>query len=434
MSTPKWQAWVIGGHVIRTCTSAAPASRTSFTSGPAVVPRTRESSIITTRSTFEVLAQRVELERDATIADVLRRFDECAADVAVLDQPVVEGDPALGRISDGGGDRGVGHGDDDVGLGRPLAGELDTELLADVVDVAAVPHRIRTTEVDELEGAARSTRLRGEHLCTVDLGAAQCDHLAGLHLVDVDTSECRKCTCLAGHRMPTVRQAAHREGSETPRVADGDHTVGGQDDQGERALPRRQGALDALFPGQPAGRGEHQCHHFGIAGGGEPESTIQQLLAQRRRVDHVAVVGQRERAVHRLHEERLDVAFGVGTGRRVPGVADGVIPDEWGKRLGAEDVGHEPDLLVHPRTAPVADGDAGGFLAPMLQCEETEERKLCDAVTVWCRYAQHPTLVLRGIVSGLLDVLRRQARHGQFRHDQLISNRATAARTRGSAG
>ncbi len=49
MSTPKWQACVIGGHVIFRWTSAAPASRTSFTSGPAVVPRTSESSIITTR-------------------------------------------------------------------------------------------------------------------------------------------------------------------------------------------------------------------------------------------------------------------------------------------------------------------------------------------------------------------------------------------------
>ena len=49
MSTPKWQAWVIGGHVIRRWTSVAPASRTSLTSGPAVVPRTSESSIMTTR-------------------------------------------------------------------------------------------------------------------------------------------------------------------------------------------------------------------------------------------------------------------------------------------------------------------------------------------------------------------------------------------------
>ena len=49
MSTPKWQGWTIGGQVMRRWTSVAPASRTSLTSGPAVVPRTSESSIITTR-------------------------------------------------------------------------------------------------------------------------------------------------------------------------------------------------------------------------------------------------------------------------------------------------------------------------------------------------------------------------------------------------
>ena len=38
----------------------------------------------------EVLGEGVELECDAAVADVLGRLDERAADVAVLDQPVVE--------------------------------------------------------------------------------------------------------------------------------------------------------------------------------------------------------------------------------------------------------------------------------------------------------------------------------------------------------
>ena len=94
MSTPKWQACVIGGHVMRTWTSVAPASRTSFTSGPAVVPRTSESSIITTRLPARFSREGVELQGDATVADVLGRLDERAPDVAVLDQPVVERDAA----------------------------------------------------------------------------------------------------------------------------------------------------------------------------------------------------------------------------------------------------------------------------------------------------------------------------------------------------
>ena len=42
----------------------------------------------------EVLGEGVELQRHAAVADLLRRLDERAADVAVLDQPVVERDAA----------------------------------------------------------------------------------------------------------------------------------------------------------------------------------------------------------------------------------------------------------------------------------------------------------------------------------------------------
>ena len=43
------QGWRIGGQATRTCTSSAPALRSSSTSGPDVVPRTMESSTSTTR-------------------------------------------------------------------------------------------------------------------------------------------------------------------------------------------------------------------------------------------------------------------------------------------------------------------------------------------------------------------------------------------------
>ncbi len=54
MSTPMKHGWRMGGQVMRTCTSLAPASRSMRTSGPVVLPRTMLSSINTTRrsSTF----------------------------------------------------------------------------------------------------------------------------------------------------------------------------------------------------------------------------------------------------------------------------------------------------------------------------------------------------------------------------------------------
>ena len=145
----------------------------------------------------------------------------------------------------------------------------------------------------------------------------------------------------------------------------------------------------------PAGGGEHQRHHLGVARRGQPEAARQQLVAQRRRVDDVAVVGEGQRAVHRLDEERLDVALVRRPGRRVPGVADRVVAGQRLQRLVGEDVRHEPGLLVDPGPVAVADGDAGGLLAAVLQGEQPEERELGDALAVRCRDAEHATLLRR---------------------------------------
>ena len=167
MSTPKWQAWVIGGQVIRTCTSVAPASRSSSherAGGGAAHQRVVDHH---DPLAGEVLGERVELQRDAALAEVLRRLDERAADVAVLDQPVVVRDAARPAVADRRGDRRVGDGDDDVGVGGRLGGQLLAEALADVVDVAAGPHAVGAAEVDELERAPRRRGGRRERLAAV---------------------------------------------------------------------------------------------------------------------------------------------------------------------------------------------------------------------------------------------------------------------------
>ena len=183
---------------------------------------------------------------------------------------------------------------------------------ADVVDVAAVPHRVGPGEVDELERAAGLARRRRERLAAVHLGALQRDDLAGPDLVDVDAAERRQRARLAGDGVAAVRQAADRQRPEAPRVADGDHPVGGQQHEREGALPRRQRALDALLPRacrrpRRASASSPRCRSSRSA----RSRLVEQLVAQRRRVDDVAVVGERQRAVHRLDEERLDVALGV---------------------------------------------------------------------------------------------------------------------------
>jgi len=364
----------------------------------------------------EVLRECVELECHAALAEVLGGLDERSADVAVLDEAVVVLDACRSAVPDGRRDGAVGHGDHDIGVDAGLDGQLLTQSLADVVHVAAGPHAVGATEVDELERAASGRGAGCERLAASELGALQRDDLAGLHLVDLDAPERVEGTGLGGDRVATMRQAAHAHRAEAPRVANGDDPVVDDEDQGVRTLPRRQRAFDAILPRLAAGRGEHQGEHLGVAGGRESEALGQQFFAQCAGVHQVAVVCNRQRAVHRLHQERLMVAVCVGPGGAVAGVTDRVVPGERGHGGRREHVGDEAGVLVAAHPAAVADGDAGCLLAPMLQREQAEEGQLSDAFTVWRGDTEDTTLLLRAVVAqaGLLIVLAAHV-HGSVR-------------------
>jgi hypothetical protein len=164
-------------------------------------------------------------------AQILRRFDEGAADVPVLDEPVVVGDAAGAAEADGGGDGRVGDGDDDVGVDGVLGRQLLAEPLPDVVDAAARPHAVGAAEVHELERAAGLGGRGCEGGSAVDLGAVQGDDLAGAHLVDVDAPEGGERAGLGCDGVAAVGEAADAEGPEAPRVAHGDDAIGCQHDQ-----------------------------------------------------------------------------------------------------------------------------------------------------------------------------------------------------------
>ena len=80
------------------------------------------------------VAQRVELEPDAELADRLRRLDEGPPDVGVLHQTVAERDAALLGVADGGGRARLRHRDDQVGLDRVLPGQAAADLDARTVN------------------------------------------------------------------------------------------------------------------------------------------------------------------------------------------------------------------------------------------------------------------------------------------------------------
>ena len=116
---------------------------------------------------LEHLGQRVELQVDADLAQMLVRLDERPADVAVLDEPLGERVcPTPGRSRSPPGSRRVGHGDDDVrlepGALARAARPISWRSLVDepVVDSASRAARSRCTRTCRAR-AARSPRPGG---------------------------------------------------------------------------------------------------------------------------------------------------------------------------------------------------------------------------------------------------------------------------------
>ena len=116
--------------------------------------------------------------------------------------------------------------------------------------------------------------------------------------------------------------------------------------------------------------------------------------------------------MHRLDQERLVIALGVGTGRAVAGVADAVVAGQRVHGRRCEDVGHEPGVLVQPHAAAVADCNARCLLPTMLQREQPEEDGLGHTFAVRGRHAEHTALLVRrvGVRDGNWCVVRQHAR------------------------
>ena len=166
---------------MRTCTSVAPASCSIETSCRIVFPRTMESSTITTRLPATSV-ERVVLDADALLAHALLRLDEGAADVAVLDQTLVEGNAARAREADRRRRARVGDRHHQVGLDGSLAGEPLAHPHPRAVDLDPVDRRVRPGEVEELEDAELPGPLGWTAWLRMDAVLVDHDELAGSDL------------------------------------------------------------------------------------------------------------------------------------------------------------------------------------------------------------------------------------------------------------
>ena len=113
--------------------------------------------------------------------------------------------------------------------------------------------------------------------------------------------------------------------------------------------------------------------HFRVAGRLEDGAAAVERSPQLHRVRKIAVVRDRKAAFGQLGEQRLDVAKRGLAGRRIADMADrraaGQAPHHVVAVEVARDMAHRP---VRMEMLAVEGGDAGGFLASMLERVETQ--------------------------------------------------------------
>ena len=109
-------------------------------------------------------------------------------------------------------------------------------------------------------------------------------------------------------------------------------------------------------------------------------------MAELKRVDQVAVVRERERALRIVQDEGLCIFARRGTGCRIPDVADCNVSLQGFQLFPAEiliDKTHALDCLdTALRTTCVADRDAAALLPAVLQRKEPIVDGRCDILTL----------------------------------------------------
>ncbi len=296
------------------------------------------------------------------------------------DEAHLEGSAGAAGEADGGGDAGVGHGDDDdvvhaAGDGL-LFGEAAAEGLAHLVDAGAFEARVGAGEVDVLE-EAHLALVRGEGLDAAEAARVDDDHLARLdvaHELGADEVEADRLAGddPRGRELVPLVDAAEDEGADAHRITDGDHLALGEEEERVGALDLAERVGDLIGRELLRAHGDEVDDGLGVGGALEDRAARLEALAQLGVVGEVAVVGDGDRAARVVDGEGLHVLEVRAARRGVAHVADGGRAGQRREILGAEDGLDEPHGAVGEEPLAVAGDDARGLLPAVLERVQPE--------------------------------------------------------------
>ena len=301
-------------------------------------------------------------------------------DVAVLDQPLLVRDPGALREADRGGRARVGDRHHEVGA-RPAPPRR-----------AARPSARAPRARPCRRASSRAARSRRARRCTRRCGPAGRPARSGIRPRRPRRPRPGGRRGRRRRRRGRARTSRRRRPSR-PRSgrASSGRMPSGIAERDERAVRDRDDRIRAL---EPAHRGrdglgqrrrvaaEQRGDHLGVGRRAEPNAGGEELVAQRRRVDEVAVVRERDGARRAVVHERLRVRPVRAAGRRVARVADRDLAGQRRELLLVEHLRDEPHLAERRDAAAVGDRDPGGLLAAVLEREQAEVREPRDVALV----------------------------------------------------
>ena len=190
----------------------------------------------------------------------------------IADQRLAEGQAGFGGVADGGGDAGIGHRHDEVGIGRAFARQQAAQILARFL------HRRGRTRWNRDARNRRARRRTAQRRCSGRVALARHafgsddHHLAGLHVVQVDGADQIEGAGLRGEDVALAAAGdfhlAHGQRTEAVRIARHDDAVLAPERPARTRLPVAAAHRASAPASVRSRRVRHQVqNHFGIAGG-----------------------------------------------------------------------------------------------------------------------------------------------------------------------
>ena len=342
-----------------------------------------------------------EFHPHALFAQLLRRLDEGAADVLVLDEPHFIGQSAGLGVPHRGAEARIGHPHHDVRLDVRLLVEQTARLLAEGVDVASLDVAVGTCEVDILHRAHLVALVHRIVGAPQSVAVDRYD-LPGLDVAHELRAHHLECAGLAAHHI-AVAEPPDRQRTQPVFVAAGIDAVGGHDQKRESPFEHVQRVDDGIDARACMIAGlllDEVGQNLAVRRGLEQTALVFEVGAQPGRIHDIAVVRQREVARIVAEQKRLHVLDAAASRCGIAHMTDGHVAPERAERFLLEDLRNEPFALDAAENSVVHAHDAGSLLSAVLQGMQAvvgERGGVRHPVD-----AEHPALLVQFAVSNQL--------------------------------